>query len=160
MTKRKIQILLLSVSVVVLLATCLISIFAPVCRDNERNSRETIVKQRLCIIRSAQEHYRNTHGCYAADFKQLITAKLIADSIQYVPFAEGAKFRMAATKVEGKSGKMIPVMECSALYADFLKGMNEKYISSIIENANIYGEYPGLKFGDITSNNDNAANWE
>ena len=57
-----------------------------------------------------------------------------------VTMAKASAERIAEV-IEEKSEKMIPVMECSALYADFLKGMNEKYISSIIENANIYGEY-------------------
>lgn len=160
MKKRKLQIFALSASAIVLLATCLMTIFAPVYRQRERAEREAIVKQRLCTIRNAQQLYLSRHQCYAPQLKLLVDARLIADSIQYIPFTNGKKFHLATTTIVEKSGKQIPLMECSARYDEYLVGMDHDYISTITQQANSYGEYPGLKFGDITTNNDNAANWE
>lgn len=160
MQKLKVQIFLLASCVVMLLATCLMTIFAPVYRDNERAQRETVVKQRLCAIRNAQMLYLKRHHTYAPTFKQLVDEKMLADSLQYIPFTEQQKFHLATTTIVEKSGKNIPLVECSARFDEYLSGMDHDYISSITQQANSYGNYPGLKFGDITSNNDNAANWE
>ena len=50
-------------------------------------------------------------------------------------------------------------MECGAAYEDFLDGLDENAIQEITEQANYSGEYPGLKIGDITTDNNNAGNW-
>ena len=51
-------------------------------------------------------------------------------------------------------------MECGATYNTYLQGLDENSIREITEEANERGEYPGMKFGDITTPNDNAGNWE
>ena len=58
-----------------------------------------------------------------------------------------------------KSGKQIPLMECSAAYEDYLDGLDEEAIMNVTEEANYAGRFPGLKIGDITKDNDNAGNW-
>ena len=50
-------------------------------------------------------------------------------------------------------------MECGAEYGDFLDGLDEESIQEVTDKANYAGEYPGLKIGDITTDNNNAANW-
>ena len=51
-------------------------------------------------------------------------------------------------------------MECRAYYEDYLKGLDEDYISELKENALSRGAFPGVKFGDLTSPSDNRGNWE
>ena len=76
-----------------------------------------------------------------------------------MPNTDGKKFTLAATVIVGKSGKQIPVMECGAGYETFLDGLDEGSIQQKIEEANYAGNYPGLKIGDLTTDNNNAGNW-
>ena len=50
-------------------------------------------------------------------------------------------------------------MECGAGYETFLDGLDEGSIQQKIEEANYAGRYPGLKIGDLTTDNNNAGNW-
>ena len=58
-----------------------------------------------------------------------------------------------------KNGKQIPLMECSTTYEEYLNGLNEEAIQEETNKALMAGLFPGLKIGDITTNNDNAGNW-
>ena len=78
---------------------------------------------------------------------------------QYIPYSDGKKFTLSATTIVSKSGKQIPLMECGASYEDFLNGLDENAVQELIDNAMISGAYPGLKIGDITTDNNNAGNW-
>lgn len=151
---------ILSAIVVVLLILCTASIYGPVHFNNEKAHRETVVKERLYAIRKAELKYRQLHGSYTADFKQLTDSKLLKEEMQYIPFSDKKKFELATTIYTGKSGGTTPLMECRAPYAAYLDGLSEKRINEITETANSTGEYPGLKIGDITTPNDNAGNWE
>ena len=111
------------------------------------------------LIQKAEERYLAKHGVYTGDFKTLVKGKYLADSLQYIPFSDGKKFSLAATTIVEKSGKQIPLMECGATYHDFLDGLNENYIQEVTEQANDAGLFPGLKIGDITTDNNNAGNW-
>jgi len=158
--RRKINInYILVACVVILMVLCFLSIHQPLHFQSEQAKRETIVKDRLMKIRAAEEKYRRTHGVYTGSFDILIKGKYIADTLQYIPFADGKKFTLSATTIVGKSGKQIPLMECGAGYADYLYGLDEDAIQLLINDANYTGNYPGLKIGDITTDNDNAGNW-
>ena len=50
-------------------------------------------------------------------------------------------------------------MECGAEYESYLDGLDEESIQQKIEEANYAGNYPGLKIGDLTTDNNNAGNW-
>ena len=150
---------ILGACVVVLIALCILSIWQPMHFQQEQARREQAVKTRLMLIQKAEERYRAKHGVYTGDFKTLVKGKYLADSLQYIPFSDGKKFSLAATTIVGKSGKQIPLMECGATYEDFLYGLNENNIQEITEQANGAGLFPGLKIGDITTDNNNAGNW-
>lgn len=143
-----------------LLAMCLLSILQPIRFENKMAERESIVKERLLKIRTAEENYKKRHGVYTGDLGALVREKYLADSLQYIPFSEGKKFSLAATTLVGKSGKQTPLMECGAPFEDYLQGLNEDEIQAAIEKANNMGNYPGLKIGDITTDNNNAGNWQ
>ena len=158
--KRKINInYILGACALALFVLCLMSIFQPLHFKSEQAKRESIVKERLMKIRVAEEKYRGHHGAYSGDFATLVKGRYLADSLQYIPFSDGKKFTLAATTIVGKSGKQIPLMECGASYEDYLEGLDEDAIQQLMDNANYAGNYPGLKIGDLTTDNNNAGNW-
>ena len=150
----------LAVAAVALAALCVASVCAPMRFDRERARREAAVKQRLMSIRTAAELYRRRTGAYTASFAALTRSRLLPDSVQYIPFSGGRRFRLAASAVATPSGKMVPVMECSATYADYLLGLDANTIRNITDEAEAAGRFAGLKIGDMDSPGDNAGNWE
>ncbi len=151
---------LLSACVLVLALVCWLSVNAPMRFDREQGQRETAVKERLMAIRKAEEQYRKQHGAYTGDWQTLIRSGLLADSLQYVPFSDKRRFSLAATTTIGKSGRQIPLMECGATYDVYLQGLDKHTVSTLMEDANEAGRYPGLKIGDISEPNGNHGNWE
>lgn len=151
---------ILSAIVVGLLILCWASVYTPMHFNNVKNERERAVKERLIAIRKAEEIFKQRNGTYAATFKQLIDCKLLADSMQYVPYSDKQTFELTTTIHMGKSKTPVSLMECGTQYAVYLNGMDEKQIKDITEEANDRGDFPGLKIGDITTPNDNAGNWE
>lgn len=145
--------------ILVLILLCIMSIRQPIHFQKEQTMREHVVKERLMKIRMAEENYKKIHGVYTGDFHILVKGKFLADSLQYIPFTEHKRFSLAATTMISKSGKQVPLMECSATFEDYLSGLNEGKINELTDNANNSGLFPGLKIGDITINNDNAGNW-
>ena len=107
----------------------------------------------------SEEKYKDKHGVYTGDFNTLVKGKYLKAADSFIPYSDGKKFSLAATTIVSKSGKQIPLMECGAAYEDFLDGLDENAIQEITEQANYAGEYPGLKIGDITTDNNNAGNW-
>ena len=142
---------ILAACVLTMLMLCLLSVWQPIHFQREKEQREAAVKQRLMTIRTAEENYRKRHGTY--------TGKWIDKEMQYIPFSDNRKFSLSATTIVTKNGKQIPLMECGATYDEYLVGLNEDAIQQETDNANMDGRYPGLKIGDITTNNDNAGNW-
>lgn len=151
---------ILSAVCIVLVLLIAASIWQPVHFDSERKKREAAVTERLKEIRRAESIYLKRHGRFAASARQLADEKLIEKGHELVPFSEGKSFEIAVTMFTGKSGRPSPVMECGATFSDYLSGLDENKIKELTEEANLRGEYPGLKFGDITTPNNNAGNWE
>lgn len=156
---KRLNIILIIVAVV-LAALCVNSVYAPIRFDNERSRRELAVKQRLLKIRSAAELYRQKTGAYTGSMAKLVDSRCLADSLQYIPYSGGKRFRLAASSVTTSSGRVVPVMECSATYSDYLHGLNPEAISNLTSAADYAGHFAGLKIGDLTTPNDNAGNWE
>lgn len=151
---------LLSLCVVALLLLCGWSIGSPIWFERQYAGREQEVKRLLVRIRTAEESYRRQHGVYAADFRQLVQAGLLPHDAQYIPHADGKPFALSTTTIIGRSGRHIALMECSAPYEAYLRGLDPDAIARLIEQANASGAYPGLKIGDLTQPNNNAGNWE
>ncbi len=82
------------------------------------------------------------------------------DSIQYIPYGDGAVFELEKTIHVGRSGVTQNVMECRAPYSSYLKGMNDREVYNLTDAAEKQGRYPGLKIGDLVTPNNNAGNWE
>lgn len=149
----------LALCVALLCLLCVLSVAQPLRFRHQCLERESVVKTRLQAIRKAQMAYLRTHGSYAQSLQMLVDEKLIADSMQYIPWSGGRRF-MVATAI-GKSGKRtVPLVECSALAKDYLRGLDARKVSAYIQESMGSGAFPGLKFGDITTPNNNAGNWE
>lgn len=154
------QNIILGFCVLVLVVLCWLSVERPMRFEREQAEREKAVKARLLHIRTAEERYRARKGVYAGDWATLIRAKLLADSLQYVPFSGKERFHLEASFVMGKSGRQVPVMQCGATYDQYLKGLDGNAVANLTEKANMSGRFPGLMIGDITQPNENAGNWE
>lgn len=150
----------LLICVIVLAVLCVLSVSSPMRFGHQQQQREKAVKERLIKIRTAEEKYRLRHGVYTADFSTLIKSGLLADSLQYIPYSDGKRFTINVTTIIAKSGRQIPLMECSAAYDDYLKRLDKNSVDNLTQAANESGRFPGLKFGDTTQPNDNAGNWE
>ena len=146
--------------VVALAAACIWSVSRPLRFQRQCEKRETVVKERLLKIRQAEERYLQAQGEYAPDFATLIQGGYLADSLQYVPYSDGEPFDLAASAAITRSGKVVPLMQCGALYHQYLKGLDENSIGNLTEAADAAGRYPGLKIGDLTQDNGNSGNWE
>lgn len=144
----------------VLIILCLLSVGQPIRFQHEQSKREQAVKERLAKIRQAEERYRSKNGTYTGDFATLVKGRYIDSALQYIPYGDGKKFSLAASTIVSKSGRQIPVMECGATYSDFLGDLDEQAVQEVIDQANYAGLYPGLKIGDITTDNNNAGNWQ
>lgn len=83
-----------------------------------------------------------------------------ADSIQYIPYSNGEKFELEKSIYVGRSGVTQNVMECRAPYAAYLKGLSEREIFNLEDEAEKRSVYGGLKIGDLSTPNNNAGNWE
>lgn len=151
---------ILSLCAIVLLAACFMSIFTPMQFDRRQAERETAVKQRLMAIRGAEERYRKDNGTYTGSFAKLVAGRYLPDSLQYIPYSAREPFRLEATTQITKSGRTVPLMECSATYDAYLRGLSASSIAQLNDKANRDGRFPGLKIGDLETDNGNAGNWE
>lgn len=152
--------LLLLGSVILLALLCFLSIDSPMRFDRQRAEREGEVKERLVKIRLAEEKYRMKNGRYAGSFDTLVKSGLLADSLRYIPYTDKKQFALHASSMVGKSGQQVPLMECGALYVQYLQGLDKNSVNNIVEEANATGRFPGLKIGDLETPNNNAGNWE
>lgn len=150
----------LSACVLVLVVLCCLSVGSPVRFQRQREEREAVVRQRLVKIRTAEAQYLARHGTYAGSFALLVRSGLLADSLSYIPFAGGVRFSLKTAMVDGIGGRQIPVMECGALYSQYLQGLDDASVASLTEEAGAAARFPGLKIGDLEVPNNNAGNWE
>lgn len=156
---KKINILL-SIVVCVLLVLCVMSVYSPIRFEKQCAQREASVKQRLMTIRAAAERYRHDHNAYTGQLRTLIDSGYMADSTQYIPYSGGRRFHLEASAVTTKSGRTVPVMEYSATYDEYLRGLDANSVHNMTADADASGRFPGLKIGDLSTPNDNSGNWE
>jgi len=84
------------------------------------------------------------------------------DELRYIPFSDPVQeFSLdTATVTTGSAGIQVKVMECKAPYTSYLDDLDHQELVNIIETQTKLEKYPGLKFGDVLSANNNAGNWE
>lgn len=116
------------------------------------------------IIANGLQNFRRDTAWVSLKDSLYNYAGFVADSMRYIPFAEGDTFELVACPNTTRSGAIQMVMECNAPDSSFLKGMGKqgnRLIYNRAEEADAKGAYPGLKIGDAGSNwNNNAGNWE
>lgn len=159
-TKGKAADIILAAAVALLAYLCIDSIAAPVRFDGERERRETAVKHRLMIIRSAEERYLRANGQYCGSLDTLVNGGWLTDSLRHIPYSDGKDFRLSTATAMSRKGKPVPLMECGAEYADYLDGLDGNAVEQLAGEAYASGRYPGLRIGSLTELNENAGNWE
>ena len=83
--KRKTLIqILLGVAIIGLAITLYMSIMNPVKFDNEYNKRRDACAEKLKAIRTLEEAYKNTYGCYTGSFDTLFNRLMNEDSLKVV----------------------------------------------------------------------------
>lgn len=136
--------ILLTVCVCVLALLCFLSIDSPMRFQRQKARREVAVRQRMQRIMDAEKRYLKRHGEYAGSFEALKRDGLLADSLTYIPFSDDEHFTLHTTIV-GKGGRGKPQIECSALYSQYLDGLDKASVSNLIGQANEQGMFPGIK---------------
>ena len=131
--------LLLAGCALVVLLLCFFSLEAPMRFAREQQRREQIIRVRLLKV-------------YAGTFQQLVQGGFLADSLQFIPFGNGAKFDLSATVQISKSGQQTPLVECGATYGTYLSDLDANAVANLTEKAYASGAYAGIKLGDIAQN--------
>ena len=158
--KRNINNYILAAFAVALAAMFVRSIYIPVRFEQEKEARENDVKACLVQIRNAEETYLRAHGTYCNSLETLVRNRLLPDSLTTIPHSEGLKFSLVTATITTETKREVPVMECGTTYDEYLYGMDSGGISALIEKAEERGNFPGLKIGDLETDNKNAGNWE
>ena len=129
----------------VVLILCVLSLEAPMRFAQEQQHREQIIRARLLKIRQAELAYRRVH-------QQLVQGGFLADTSQFIPFGNGARFDLSATVHTSKSGQLTPLVECGATYDTYLSDLDVNAVANLTEKAYASGVYAGIKLGDIAQN--------
>lgn len=151
---------LLTLAILLLAVVAYLSVARPLRFDDQRQERERTVQQRLKAIREAAESYRADSGRYASTFDELVAGRYLADSLRLIPYSGGEQFTLKTSLQTNAVGEEEPLMECSAGYAQYLKGLPEEQVQALTEKTLSEGAYPGLRIGSLSENNHNAGNWE
>ena len=82
--------------------------------------------------------------------------------LRYIPYSNNKEYYLEAGIITTQSKMKIPVVECRAPYKDFLDtdAYHQEVINLIDDQVNNYNRYPGIKFGSMDTNNNEAGNWE
>lgn len=143
----------LTICVVTLLVLCTLSIGQPMMFDRQKKQREREVSARMEKIWKAEQDFRKQNNVYTANLQQLIKAGLLADSLQFIPYSQGKRFKVTANIDITRSGRQVPSLTIVAQYDDYLWDMNENSVANLIEEANKRGSYPGLKMSNAEDSN-------
>ena len=82
------------------------------------------------------------------------------DSLQFVPYGNGAKFEMAIRKDTTQSGAPLNLFQAQVAYDVYLSDLNRQELINLKDVQEKLGKYCGLRVGDIEQPNNNAGNWE
>lgn len=82
------------------------------------------------------------------------------DSLQFVPYGNGAKFEMATRQDTTKSGAPLNLFQAQVAYDVYLGDLNKQELTNLKDMQSKIGKYCGLRVGDIEQPNNNAGNWE
>ena len=80
---------ILGACVVIMMLLCVLSISQPIRFQKSMEGREAEVKEKLMLIRSAEEKYKARHGVYTGDFATLIKGKYLKADDTIIPNSDG-----------------------------------------------------------------------
>jgi hypothetical protein len=95
---------------------------------------------------------------YIAASDSLIKGKYKVQDLKLIPFTQGEIFEINAGDIE-KGKVKVYVFEVSALYNQFLTGLNEQLIINLIASREQLEQFPGLKVGTMLEPSIDG-NWE
>lgn len=152
--------ILLPVTVAALAVACVVSVCRPIRMETELRKREAEVKRRLLLIRDAEQRCLEARGAYTSSWPLLIDSFGLESECEWIPYTDGVSFELKVSDDVALSGERLPLMECSATYDAYMRGLNRRDVQQLIRQAESKGRFPGLKIGDITKPNNNATNWQ
>ena len=82
-----------------------------------------------------------------------------SDSLRYVPYTEGVKFKMEAGEFLSSSNLTVQVVEVSVLYDDLLNGLDPQLIANYKDERMKIVGFEGVKFGSMEEGT-LTGNWE
>lgn len=81
------------------------------------------------------------------------------DSLQYVPYSEGATFQMESSEILTTSNLKVQVVEVSVHYDSLLQGLDEQLVVNYKDEREKITGYQGVKFGSLEEGT-LTGNWE
>ena len=81
------------------------------------------------------------------------------DSLQYVPYSEGATFQMESSEILTTSNLKVQVVEVSVHYDSLLQGLDEQLVVNYKDEREKITGYQGVKFGSLEEET-LTGNWE
>ena len=102
---------------------------------------------------------------YVSTLDSLFLDGYVIDSLPIIPYTNGGKFILAQNILEigskvSETTLKVPVFEAKALNRVILEGLNKQLRINLDDEALKMDKYPGLKVGSLTTNINNAGNWE
>ncbi len=80
------------------------------------------------------------------------------NNLRYIPFTNNISFELDANLIE-KGGVEVNVFEATALYKEYLNGLNDQMVLNLIASKEQIEKYPGLKVGSMVEASTDG-NWE
>jgi len=90
----------------------------------------------------------------------IFSIKYPIDSIRYVPYGNGAEFKLQAASLVTGSMVTVQVFEASVLNDVFLQGLDKQLIINYNALRMEITKFAGMRVGNIVEPNNNAGNWE
>ncbi len=89
-------------------------------------------------------------------------ARIVPDSIGYVPFGRGAMFELGVDSLITASGYPIQVFEAKTPYTVYLGDLDQRLLNQKIQEVldRPGNRFPGMQVGSLQVANNNAGNWE
>lgn len=97
---------------------------------------------------------------FVAITDSIFSIKYPIDSIRYVPYGNGAEFKLQAASLVTGSMVTVQVFEASVLNDVFLQGLDKQLIINYNALRMEITKFAGMRVGNIVEPNNNAGNWE
>jgi len=82
------------------------------------------------------------------------------EDIRYVPYTDGAKFKMGAGDLKTGSGVTVQVFEAYVHYDTLLADLDKQLVVNYKDQKTKITKFPGIKVGSLDEATNNAGNWE